>query len=185
VIKIAVIGAGRWGKNHVRTLNELGWLGGVIDGREEVLNKIRSDYPKSDTFSSLDSPGAYDFDTYTVAVPAEAHYEVALRLLEAGKHVLVEKPITLTSEHARNLHHLAQQKGLILMVGHLLLFHPAICKMKTLIDSGKIGKLQYMYSNRLNLGTVRTEENSLWSFAPHDPQGERETHTWTHTKRET
>ena len=89
-------------------------------------------------------------------------------LLLAGKNVLVEKPITLNSGEAKVLNNLAEEKGLILMVGHFLLYHPAILKLKEYLDSGKLGKLQYIYSNRLNLGNIRTEENILWSFAPHD-----------------
>ncbi|MEO6694386.1 MAG: Gfo/Idh/MocA family oxidoreductase, partial [Ignavibacteria bacterium] len=103
-----------------------------------------------------------------VSTPAETHFEIAKALLLKGKNILVEKPITLNSEEAKILDNIARERKLVLMVGHLLLFHPAILKMKEYIDNGKVGKLQYIYSNRLNLGTVRTEENILWSFAPHD-----------------
>lgn len=103
-----------------------------------------------------------------VATPAETHFEITKLLLEAGKNVLTEKPITLNSKEATILNDIAEKKGLNLMVGHLLLYHPAILKIKEYIDTGKLGKLQYIYSNRLNLGTIRTEENILWSFAPHD-----------------
>lgn len=167
-MKIAVIGAGRWGKNHIRTLYEMGNLGGVIDSSLSATSEIQSLYPEIPIFSSLDDVGALDFVAYTVAVPAEIHYGITKRLLNAGKHVLVEKPITLNSVDARDLVRIAEEKGVVLTTGHLLLFHPAIRKMSELIESGQIGKLQYIYSNRLNLGTVRTEENSLWSFAPHD-----------------
>jgi UDP-2-acetamido-3-amino-2,3-dideoxy-glucuronate N-acetyltransferase len=104
-------------------------------------------YPGVKTFANIKDAIKEDFDGFTVATPAETHYEVAKFIIEHGKHVLV---------------------GVNLMTGHLLLFHPAIRKIKELIESGKIGKLEYIYSNRLNLGTVRTEENILWSFAPHD-----------------
>jgi UDP-2-acetamido-3-amino-2,3-dideoxy-glucuronate N-acetyltransferase len=103
-----------------------------------------------------------------VVVPAEHHYSVAKTLIEHKKHVLIEKPITTNSKESNELVELAKQNNVVVCVGHLLLFHNAFLKMKALIDAGKIGKVQYIYSNRLNLGTVRTEENSLWSFAPHD-----------------
>jgi len=167
-MKICVVGAGRWGKNHVKTLSDMGNLGGVVDGSPITRQKLQADYPGLPVFASLDEQGAMDFEAYTVAVPAEYHHPVGLRLLEAGKHVLIEKPITLNSKDARHLNKVAKEKNLVLMTGHLLLFHPAIRKIKELLDTGKLGKLQYIYSNRLNLGTVRTEENSLWSFAPHD-----------------
>ena len=96
-----------------------------------------------------------DFDGFTVATPVETHFEIAKYLLEQGKHVLVEKPITMTADEAKTLKRMAEEQGVNLMVGHLLLFHPAIRKMKSLITGGKIGKLQYMYSNRLN----RAEKN--------------------------
>jgi UDP-2-acetamido-3-amino-2,3-dideoxy-glucuronate N-acetyltransferase len=117
---------------------------------------------------SLEEALTKDFDGFTVATPAHTHFGIANRILGAKKPVLVEKPITLTSSEAHSLSRLATTQGVTLMVGHVLLFHPAIKKLKELIDNGKIGKLQYIYSNRLNLGTVRSEENILWSFAPHD-----------------
>ncbi|MBT5856607.1 Gfo/Idh/MocA family oxidoreductase [bacterium] len=167
-MKVCVIGAGRWGKNHIRTLSQLGVLGAIVDSRQDVLDKFREEYSGIQTYTNLDASGAMDYDAYTVVVPAEHHHSVAKRLIEAGKHVLVEKPITLNSADAQDLITLAKKHNVQLMVGHLLLFHPAFLKMKELIEGDKIGKLQYIYSNRLNLGTVRTEENSLWSFAPHD-----------------
>jgi len=167
-LKLGVIGAGRWGKNHIRTLYEMGCLGAVIESFPKAKAEIQHLYPDIPLFSTLDDAGALDFDGYTVAAPAEVHFSIAKRLLNAGKHVLVEKPITLNSADAKQLVRLAKEKNLVLTTGHLLLFHPAIRKIKEMIDTGRIGKLQYIYSNRLNLGTVRTEENSLWSFAPHD-----------------
>lgn len=166
-MKVAVIGAGRWGKNHVRTLHEMGALAAIIEMDESLRNAMADQY-ECPIFSSLESSGAMDFDAYTVAVPAQYHHAVAKQLMQAGKHVLVEKPITLNAADAEELVALAKSHNVQLCVGHLLLFHPAFLKMGELISSGKIGKLQYLYSNRLNLGTVRKEENSLWSFAPHD-----------------
>jgi UDP-2-acetamido-3-amino-2,3-dideoxy-glucuronate N-acetyltransferase len=103
-----------------------------------------------------------------IASPAETHFELAKQFLESGKHVLVEKPITLHSNEARQLIEIAKKNHRQLMVGHVLLYHPAILKLKELCAQGKIGTLQYIYSNRLNLGAIRREENILWSFAPHD-----------------
>jgi UDP-2-acetamido-3-amino-2,3-dideoxy-glucuronate N-acetyltransferase len=103
-----------------------------------------------------------------VATPAETHFTVSHKALSAGKHVFVEKPLALTEEEGQQLVKLAEQNELILMVGHILHYHPALIKLKELINSGELGKIQYLYSNRLNIGKIRNEENILWSFAPHD-----------------
>ena len=166
---VCVIGAGYWGKNHIRTLNELGYLGGIVESNQETLNRFAEQYPDVKGFISLDDALQDDqFSGFTIATPAETHYPLAKQIMEAGKHVLVEKPLTLQEDHAKELVRLSEENNVNLMVGHVLLFHPAIKKIKALIDSGKIGKLQYIYSNRLNLGQVRTEENVFWSLAPHD-----------------
>jgi UDP-2-acetamido-3-amino-2,3-dideoxy-glucuronate N-acetyltransferase len=166
--RVAVVGAGRWGINHVTTLLTLGCLGGIVESNDEVANRLKSRYPDVKIYSRLEDALKDDFDGFTIATPAETHYTIAETILKSKRHVLVEKPIALRVEEAIRLKELAEKNTVNLMVGHLLLFHPAIRKIKDLIDRGKIGKLQYVYSNRLNLGTVRTEENILWSFAPHD-----------------
>ncbi len=166
--KIAVVGAGKWGKNHIKTLNDLGHLGGIVEAVAEKREEFRKLYPQSKVFDTIGNSLAEKFDGYVVATPAETHFDITRRLLENNKHVLVEKPITLKSADAETLVKLSENKGLKLMVGHILLYHPAIQKIKQLLEAGAIGKLQYIYSNRLNLGTVRSEENILWSFAPHD-----------------
>ena len=166
--KICVVGAGRWGINHIRTLHGLGCLAGVVEADDDTRAGLRVKYSEVKMFANLREAMEEDFDGFTVATPAETHYEGAKFIIEQGKHVLVEKPITTRLAEARHLKQLAEKNGVNLMTGHLLLFHPAIRKMKELMVSGKIGKLEYIYSNRLNLGTVRTEENILWSFAPHD-----------------
>jgi len=166
--RICVIGGGRWGRNHIRTLAELGCLGGIVEPDADTRNQLAESYPEVEIFGDMAPALAANFHGYTVATPAEAHYEIAKAVILNGCPVLVEKPIALTSAHARELKELAHEHGVNLMVGHLLLFHPAMRKIDELIKSGKVGKLQYLYSNRLNLGTVRTEENILWSFAPHD-----------------
>ena len=167
-VKVCVVGAGRWGKNHIRTLHSLGTLGGVVETDPDRMEEFKQQYPDVQFYSSVKDAVKDDFDGFTIATPAETHYRLAEFLLENKKHVLVEKPLALTAAEAQGLKKLADKNKVNLMVGHVLLFHPAIRKIKELIDSGKIGKLEYLYSNRLNLGTVRTEENILWSFAPHD-----------------
>ena len=109
-----------------------------------------------------------DINAVIIATPAETHYGVASLMLKGGKACLVEKPLTLNCSTARKLIGIAKQRNRILMVGHILMFHPAVAEMKQMVSHGVLGKLQYIYSNRLNLGTVRSEENILWSFAPHD-----------------
>ena len=166
--KICVVGAGRWGTNHIKTLKNLGALAGIVESRENRREELKTLFPDATLFHSVRDVPLDEYDGFTVATPAETHFEVGSYLLEQGKHVLIEKPIALNTQEAGALRDLANKHGVNLMVGHVLLFHPAIVKIKEMIDSGKIGKLEYIYSNRLNLGTVRTEENILWSFAPHD-----------------
>ena len=169
VKRICVIGAGNWGNNHIRILNELGALGGIVDSNPDVLDKFSEKFPGVKTFLQLDNALLEkDFQGFIVATPADTHYEIAKKIIEAGKHILVEKPLTLNIKNAEQLEKLANKNNVNLMVGHVLLFHPAIIKIKELISKGIIGNLQYIYSNRLNLGQVRTQENVFWSLAPHD-----------------
>ncbi len=165
--QICVVGAGRWGKNHIRVLHELGALGGIVEVDTQRLEEQLKIYPVQG-FTNLEDALKQNFDGYTIAAPAPLHYELAKRIIEHGKAVMVEKPMTLSAESSKKLVDLAKKHKVQLMVGHVLLFHPAIRKIKEEIDQGKIGDLYYLYSNRLNLGTVRTEENVFWSFAPHD-----------------
>jgi len=166
--KICVVGAGRWGKNHIKALDGIDCLAGIVETNSEVREELEKKYLGIKTFATVRDAMSEDFDGFTIATPAETHFELAAFIISHKKHVLVEKPLTLKASEARRLKELAERNGVNLMVGHLLLFHPAIRKMKELIEKRKIGKLEYIYSNRLNLGTVRTEENILWSFAPHD-----------------
>lgn len=169
--KLAIVGCGRWGINHVRTASRFfpEKLSLVVDLNPEAEEKIKG-VSKVVRFSTSISSVIDDksINLVIVATPAETHYNITKRLIESGKNVLVEKPLTLNSAEAKELIRLANEKELQLMAGHVLLYHPAIRELKRLIDSGRIGNLQYIYSNRLNLGTVRSEENILWSFAPHD-----------------
>lgn len=165
--KICVIGGGRWGQNHIRTLSQMGNLAGIVETNQKRLDELLEQYPVNG-FIELNNAIQHGFNGYILATPADTHYPVGKKLLERGLNVLIEKPMTLSSRHSQELIDLAEKTGARLMVGHLLLFHPAIKKIKKIIDSGKIGQLFYIYSTRLNLGTVRTEENVFWSFAPHD-----------------
>lgn len=166
--RICVIGAGRWGSNHIRTLAELGHLGGFAESDATRLAECRDRHPGVPCFDDHSAAIRAGFDGYVVATPAHTHADIAAEILRQDRPVLVEKPLALNVADARRLRDLAHDRGVPLMVGHIMLFHPAVRKIRELIQSGKIGKLQYLYSNRLNLGAVRTEENILWSFAPHD-----------------
>lgn len=134
-----------------------------------MLDSIKKQYNGLKYFNNIDDAlNKNNFNGFVVATPAETHFKIAKKIILDRKHLLVEKPLTLTIEDAEELVDLAKKQSVNLMVGHLLLFHPAIQKIKDLVDDGRIGKLQYIYSNRLNLGQVRTEENVFWSLAPHD-----------------
>lgn len=165
---ICVIGGGRWGKNHIRTLAGLGCLAAVVEADADRLREFTEQYPGIKGYTDLDEAIADGYDGYTVALPAELHYPAGKKLLEKGLNVMLEKPMTLTAAQSAELVELARKTGARLMVGHVLLFHPAYRKIKEIIDSGRLGKLFYLYSHRLNLGTVRTEESVFSSFAPHD-----------------
>ncbi len=166
---IAVIGCGYWGKNLVRVFSELGALRCVCDAevsRFEALT-FRGDPPAlaGSLHQVLENP---EIRAVAIATPAATHHEIVSECLKAGKDVFVEKPLALTAEQGRTLVDMAQERSLVLMVGHILLYHPAVRKLRQLIDAGELGRVLYCYSNRLNMGLIRTEENILWSFAPHD-----------------
>jgi UDP-2-acetamido-3-amino-2,3-dideoxy-glucuronate N-acetyltransferase len=168
-MRIAVVGAGYWGVNLIRVFHQLGVLDRVCDSQPARLAQLAANYPGIEVESSLDTVlNNRGIDGVVIATPAEAHFDLARRALEAGKDVFVEKPLALHCEDAERLIALAEQKQRILMVGHLLEFHPAITRLQELVEQGELGRLEYIYSNRLNLGKVRREENALWSFAPHD-----------------
>jgi UDP-2-acetamido-3-amino-2,3-dideoxy-glucuronate N-acetyltransferase len=162
----AVIGCGYWGKNLIRNFANLGALSAVSDINPESAAKYASEYGVEAL--SFDQVLDSNIPSLVIATPAELHYKLARQGLEAGKHVFVEKPLALAAREAEELCQLAEHKGQVLMVGHLLQYHPAFLKLKELVHDGTLGELQYVYSNRLNLGKIRREENSLWSFAPHD-----------------
>jgi UDP-2-acetamido-3-amino-2,3-dideoxy-glucuronate N-acetyltransferase len=167
--KIAVVGCGRWGKNLVRNFYELGVLSHVCDTDLKQLESVCA--PLSDVKAVHDFQQLLHEDDITglvIATKAEQHAVMAEAALRAGKDVFVEKPLALRYQDGERLVQMAATLNRILLVGHLLEYHPAILKLQELIQSGELGKLQYIYSNRLNLGRVRSEENILWSFAPHD-----------------
>jgi UDP-2-acetamido-3-amino-2,3-dideoxy-glucuronate N-acetyltransferase len=167
--RVAVVGVGYWGKNLVRNFYDLGALDVLCDAEESVEEKYKKQYPGVRFHRQF---GAVLSDPSVMAValatPAVTHYEMAKAALEAGKDVLVEKPLAIDVKHGEELVRLADAKNRILMVGHILRYHPAILKLQQLIHDGALGKINYLYSNRLNIGKIRTEENILWSFAPHD-----------------
>ncbi len=166
--RVGVVGVGRWGTRHAATLRDLGHLAALVDSDEPARRRAAAQFPGIPVHSEITQALDDKIDAFVVATPSATHYVLGRQILEIGKPVLIEKPLALCSTEARELVALADARGVCLMVGHVLLFHPAIRRMRELIDSGKIGKLEYIYGNRLNLGTVRTEENILWSFAPHD-----------------
>lgn len=169
MVNVAVIGCGYWGKNLVRNFYELNALKTLYDHDEKRGREIGSLYPEVRIAGNLTEVFQDDsIDGIVVATPAEFHYEVAKEALLAGKDVFVEKPLALKVREGRDLVTLAEEKKRILMVGHLLEYHPGVIKLKELISSGELGKINYIHSTRLNLGKFRTEENILWSFAPHD-----------------
>ena len=167
--KVAVMGCGYWGKNLVRNFSELNALGMLYDLDEKRLHEMGARYPqarKARRMQEVFDEGS--IQGVVVATPAAFHYEVAKEALLAGKDVFVEKPLALKVREGRELVRLAEEKKRILMVGHLLEYHPGILKLKEMVSSGELGKINYIHSTRLNLGKFRTEENILWSFAPHD-----------------
>ena len=166
---IAVIGTGYWGKNLVRNFYKLGVLLYICDTSEERLSQISANYPESKVETNYKEILKNDaVKAVVIATPAKSHFQMALDAIQADKDVFVEKPLAMYVREAELLNEFAKKSNKILMVGHLLIFHPAIVKLKKLIDSNYLGKIHYIYSHRLNLGKVRREENILWSFAPHD-----------------
>lgn len=166
---IAVVGAGYWGVNLVRVFHQQRVLQRVCDFNASRLRELAAKYPDvtmDDRFEDVLADRR--INAVVIATPAETHYSLAMRALLAGKDVYVEKPLTLHCEEAETLTSLAESRGQILMVGHLLEYHPAVTRLAQLIEHGELGRLEYVYSNRLNMGKVRREENALWSFAPHD-----------------
>lgn len=167
MVKVAHVGCGYWGRNLVRNFSELGALAAVVDGHAPTREAMTKTYgvPARDLTDVL-ADGS--IGAISIATPAETHAEVALAALANGKHVFVEKPLALTLGDCDRMIEAADRSGRVLMVGHLLQYHPIFTAFLEHVRSGLIGSLRYVYSNRLSLGKFRTEENVLWSFAPHD-----------------
>lgn len=168
-VKVAVVGVGYWGKNLVRNFHELGALAGLCDADSSAAGTCERNYKGvrfCSDFSEILSDAS--IDAVALSTPAVTHYQMTKAALEAGKDVFVEKPLATDVKHGEELVKLAKAKHRVLMVGHILRYHPAILKLQKLIQEGALGKIDYLYSNRLNIGKIRTEENILWSFAPHD-----------------
>jgi UDP-2-acetamido-3-amino-2,3-dideoxy-glucuronate N-acetyltransferase len=166
---IAVVGNGYWGKNLVRNFFDLGALRMVCDNSPQVEANVQAKYPQLTCCRDYAEVLTDDsIRGVVLATPAVSHFEMAKSALQAGKDVFVEKPLALNVADGEKLVDLAANCGRILMIGHILQYHPAVRKLKELVDCGALGRLEYIYSNRLNMGKIRAEENILWSFAPHD-----------------
>jgi predicted dehydrogenase len=171
MIGIAVVGAGAWGKNHIRVFSEIPnvQLKYVCDSDPSRLTKIQKSYPQSKMVEGI-NPILQDPEVKGVVIASSAisHFTLAKEALLGGKDVLVEKPLALNVRDAEELVRIAEEKGHILMVGHLLIYHPVFDRLKEMITSEELGRIHYIYTQRVNLGIIRQDENALWSFAPHD-----------------
>ncbi len=165
--KLSVIGAGYWGPNLIRNFYELGVLNSICDKDKEKLAKISGKYPSVIATTNVDD-AIQKSDAVVIATGASSHYELAKKALLAGKHVFVEKPLTLRTQEGEELLRLSKDKSLVLMVGHLLLYHPGLNKIRDYLIKEALGEVYYIYSQRLNLGKIKRDENALWSFGPHD-----------------
>ena len=171
MVGIAVVGAGAWGKNHIRVFSEIPnvHLKYICDSDPSRLNKLQKSYPQTKMVENL-SPILQDPEIKGIVIASSAvsHFPLAKESLLAGKDVLVEKPMALNVEDAEEMVRIAEEKKHILMVGHLLIYHPVVDRLKEMIASEELGRINYIYTQRVNLGVIRQDENALWSFAPHD-----------------
>jgi predicted dehydrogenase len=169
LIPIAVAGLGHWGKNLVRNFDELADLRYLVDLDPSLRESFAHRYPHARVTAefdeALDDP---EVEAVVIATPVPTHYALAKRALEGGKHVFVEKPPAMRGEEMEELVALAEERGLTLMPGHLLLYHPGVRKVKELVDAGELGDVMCVYGNRQNLGIIRKDENALWSLGVHD-----------------
>lgn len=168
-VRSVVIGAGYWGRNLIRNLDSLNALYGFCETDPAVRSEHQTRYPHAAVYPTPAAAFADDqVDAVAIATPAVTHGELVAGALSAGKHVFVEKPLCLDLDDGRRLADQADRASLILMVGHLLHYHPAFGSLRAVVNEGWLGPLRYLYSHRLSLGKIRREENALWSFAPHD-----------------
>jgi predicted dehydrogenase len=169
VTRVALVGLGYWGPNLARNFDDLAALRWLCDASPDALERFGARYPQARTTTDFDEVlGDPELDAVVVATPAVTHYELSRRALEAGKHVLVEKPPAMSGGEAEDLVAAAEANGVVLMPGYLLLYHPAVQKVKELVAAGDLGEVFCVYSNRQNLGKIRTDENALWSLGIHD-----------------
>ena len=186
-VRVGLAGLGYWGPNLARNFDdfpgaELAWLADLDDGRRA---RYSARFPAARTTGRFEDLLEDDsLDAVVIATPVVTHYELAKQALVAGKHVFVEKPLALTATDAEDVVAIAEERGLVLMPGHLLLYHPGVWKLKEIVDSGELGRVLYVYGNRQNLGQFRRDENALWSLGAHDLSvilqllGEEPTETW-------
>jgi len=167
-MNIAVIGAGQWGINLVRNLHALGVLSHVVEKDSEIVDEVSKEISDVQFLNDYDPLLSTDIDAVAIATPPATHYEIALKFLEQSKDVFIEKPMTLASQDADELVRIAEANQCILMVGHLLLYQPAIDFIKNYLERGHLGKIYHLHQERLKLGRVRTEENVVWSLGVHD-----------------
>lgn len=166
---ICVVGTGYWGKNLVRNFDQLGRLGGLYDSNRAAAEEVGKRHPHARIYETFDDVlNDPAIRAVAIATPAAQHAQTAIAAMRAGKDCFVEKPLALTAEEGQAMVDVAHRNGSVLMVGHLLRYHPAIRAIHQLVQSGDLGRLEYIYSNRLSMGKIRKEENALWSFAPHD-----------------
>ncbi|TET79094.1 Gfo/Idh/MocA family oxidoreductase [candidate division TA06 bacterium] len=170
MIKLAIVGAGYWGPNLIRNFMSIDEceVKLICDSDPEQLTKVGEGKAEVELTTDSSKVVNSDADAVVVATSAETHYALVKEILGAGKDVFVEKPLTLSVSEGEELVELADSRDRILMVGHILLYHPAVKMLKSYITDGTLGKVYYLYSARLNLGRVRRDENALWAFAPHD-----------------
>jgi predicted dehydrogenase len=168
-VNVGQAGLGHWGKNLVRNFDELADLTWICDSDEARRAEFGARYPNARVTASFDEMVADDdLQAVVIATPVPTHHPLAKQALEAGKHVFVEKPPAMRAAEMEELVALAEERGLVLMPGHLLLYHPGVEKLKELVDSGQLGDVLCVYGNRQNLGIIRTNENALWSLGVHD-----------------
>src|SRR5207247_1884516 len=186
-VRVGQAGLGEWGKNLVRNFDELAGLAWLCDTSEVLRERFAARYPRAKVTADFGELLADDeLEAVVIATPVPTHYELARRALEAGKHVFVEKPPAMRREEMVELHALARERNLVLMPGHLLLYHPGVQRLKQLVDSGELGEVLCVYGNRQNLGVIRSHENALLSLGVHDLSvilhlvGEEPNEAWAH-----
>ena len=185
--KIGIAGLGYWGPNLARNFDALADLRWVCDLSPELLETVGKRYPNARTTGRFDDlledP---ELDAVVIATPVPTHARLAKQALKAGKHVFVEKPMAMNAADAEEIVALAEERELVLMPGHLLLYHPGVLTLKRIVDSGELGEVLYLYGNRQNLGKIRRDENALWSLGVHDLSvilyliGEEPSTAWAH-----